>query len=227
MTILVAMVALTASPSPPIPTHRVSPIPTHSVSPIPTHSVSPIPTHSVVPIPAHGVSPIATILVAVVALAVGAAAGAIAASRGARRIPQPPARVVAPQPPARVVAPQPPARVVAPPRADTAALASAQAERAQLVKSCADLADRLRDHQPGLFTVLSRDLQAVGVTMQLPDGEFFSTDRHNPVGIEKTTNPSEDLRVAATTRLGYLDHGVTVRVPDVIIYRCDGVNHAT
>jgi len=63
--------------------------------------------------------------------------------------------------------------------------------------------------------------------MQLPDGEFFSADRHNPVGIEKTTNPSEDLRVATTTRLGYLDHGVTVRVPDVIIYRCDGVDHAT
>lgn len=187
-------------------------------------------------VPASGVSSTITILVAVVALLVGAAAGAIAAIAWLRRTSPPgvrsaarqaPVRSAASLPSAQFSAPQPPVQAPGLLRADTTALASAETERARLVAACADLADRLRDHQPGLFTVLSRDLQAIGVTMQLPDGEFFNADRHNPVGIEKTSNPSEDLRVAATTRLGYLDHGVTVRVPDVIIYRCDGVDHVT
>jgi hypothetical protein len=93
-------------------------------------------------------------------------------------------------------------------------------ERARLVLSCADLADRLRDRQPALYSVLTRDLVAVGVSVQLADGEPFDAERHNPVGTEPTSDPGADLRVAETVRLGVLDHGSLIRVPDVIVYRC-------
>jgi hypothetical protein len=99
------------------------------------------------------------------------------------------------------------------------------AERTRLVASCADLADRLRDRQPALYTVLTRDLTAVGVTVELADGELFDPGRHNPVGTEPTTDPEADLRVAATVRLGYADHGSVVRTPDVIVYRATADGH--
>jgi hypothetical protein len=181
-------------------------------------SPSPSPSHSVV---AHGTSPTVTILVALAALVVGVVAGTAVTFWRTRRSPRRYEPDV-PRPPAPVASPSP-----LPARADPPVLATAQAERARLVEACAELADRLRDHQPGLFTVLSRDLKAVGITIQVPDGEYFSADRHNPVGIEKTSDPGDNMRVAATTRLGYLDHGVAVRVPDVIVYRSDGADHAT
>jgi hypothetical protein len=98
-------------------------------------------------------------------------------------------------------------------------------ERARLVASCADLADRLRDRQPALYTVLTRDLAAVGITVELADGELFDEGRHNPVGTEPTSDPAADLRVAATVRLGYADHGSVVRTPDVIVYRATADGH--
>lgn len=94
-------------------------------------------------------------------------------------------------------------------------------ERARLVQACADLADRLRDRQPGLYAVLARDLEAVGVSMQLADGEPFDVVRHNPVGTEATSDPGRHLRIASTMRVGYFDHGEEVRAPDVIVYRCE------
>jgi hypothetical protein len=189
---------------------------------------SPSPSPSV---SAHGTSPTVTLLIALAALVVGVVAGTVVTLWRSRRsplryepdIPRQPAPVASPRPPTPARA-DPAATLV---RADPPGLATAQAERARLVEACAELADRLRDHQPGLFTVLSRDLKAVGITMQVPDGEYFSADRHNPVGIEKTSDPDDNMRVAATTRLGYTDHGVTVRVPDVIVYRSDGADHAT
>ena len=99
-------------------------------------------------------------------------------------------------------------------------------ERAQLVESCVDLADRLRDHQPALYTVLTRDLAAVGVTFRVPDGEPFDDRRHQAVGTEPTGDPAADMRVATTVRAGYTDHGTEVRVPDVIIYRAAGHGNA-
>ncbi len=99
------------------------------------------------------------------------------------------------------------------------------AERARLVASCADLADRLRDRQPALYTALTRDLAAVGVAVELADGELFEAVRHNPVGTEPTADPAADLRVATTLRLGYADHGSVVRAPDVIVYRTTADGH--
>jgi hypothetical protein len=101
------------------------------------------------------------------------------------------------------------------------------AERTRLVAACVDLADRLRDHQPALYTVLTRSLAEVGVMLRLADGEPFDVDRHNPVGTEATADPGQDLRVAFTIRLGYLDHGIAVRTPDVTIYRCTEAGNAT
>jgi hypothetical protein len=100
------------------------------------------------------------------------------------------------------------------------------AERARLVESCADLADRLREHQPALYTVLTRDLAAVGVTFRIPDGEPFDSQGHRAVDSEATSDQAADMRVAATVRAGYADHGTVVRVPDVIIYRATGNGNA-
>lgn len=99
------------------------------------------------------------------------------------------------------------------------------AERARLVAACADIADRLRDRQPALYNTLTRELAAVGVTVRLADGEPFDAERHNPVGTEPTSDPGADLRVAETVRLGLLDHGSLVRIPDVIVYRCMEDSH--
>jgi hypothetical protein len=98
-------------------------------------------------------------------------------------------------------------------------------ERAQLVAACADLADRLRDRQPALYAVLTRDLAGVGVRLRLADGEPFDAARHNPVGTEPTLDPAADLLVAETVRAGYLDHGSVARVPEVIVYRCREDDH--
>jgi hypothetical protein len=92
-------------------------------------------------------------------------------------------------------------------------------ERDRLVGSCVDLADRLRDRQPALYKALTRDLEAIGVTVRIADSEPFDATRHNAVGTEPASDPGQHLLVAETTRLGYLDHGVQVRVPDVIVYR--------
>jgi len=73
--------------------------------------------------------------------------------------------------------------------------------------------------------VLTRDLAAVGVTVEFADGELFDAVRHNPVGTEPTTDPAADLRVASTVRLGYTDHGSVVRTPDVIVYRTAADGH--
>ena len=109
--------------------------------------------------------------------------------------------------------------------AQSAVSTQSVAERARLVASCADLADRLRDRQPALYTVLTRDLAAVGITVELADGELFDEGRHNPVGTEPTSDPAADLRVAATVRIGYADHGSVVRNPDVIVYRATADGH--
>jgi hypothetical protein len=92
-------------------------------------------------------------------------------------------------------------------------------ERTRLVGACVDLADRLRDRQPALYAALTRELAAIGVTVRIADAEPFDAAEHNAVGTEPAPDPGQHLRVAETTRLGYLDHGVQVRVPDVIVYR--------
>ena len=104
------------------------------------------------------------------------------------------------------------------PSADVGAVARV-AERAQLVLACASLADRLRDRQPALYAVLTRDLASVGVTVRIVDGEPYDVDLYEPVGFEPTTDPAEDLRVAETVRVGVIDHGAVVRPPEVIVYR--------
>jgi len=114
----------------------------------------------------------------------------------------------------------------APGRDQSGAAGPVAAERALLAEACADIADRLRDQQPALYGVLTRNLEEAGITMNSPNGEPFDARRHNPVGTEPTSDPASDLHVAATTRLGYLDHGQLIRSPDVIVYRLAGTSHA-
>jgi hypothetical protein len=95
----------------------------------------------------------------------------------------------------------------------------AETERDLLIAACADLADRLRDRQQALYAALTRDLAAVGVELEAPDGKRFDADRHNAVGTAPAPEAAQDLLIAGTTGLGYRHHGVQVRVPDVIVYR--------
>jgi len=147
----------------------------------------------------------AVVLIALAAFAAGFVAGRGRSNRsfgmlrtaGDRQSPPAPAGPSTPAPAARAAAPA----------------------RARLVASCADLADRLRDRQPALFGELVRGLGAVGVTMDAADGEPFDAEQHNPIGTEPTDDPANDLRVALTVRLGYADHGIAVRSPDVIVFR--------
>jgi adenylylsulfate kinase-like enzyme len=67
--------------------------------------------------------------------------------------------------------------------------------------------------------VLTRDLAAVGVTVRVVDGEPYDAELYEPVGFEPTGDPKADLRVAETVRVGVVDHGTVVRVPEVIVYR--------
>jgi hypothetical protein len=95
----------------------------------------------------------------------------------------------------------------------------ATTERDHLIRTCANVADRLRDRQHALYTVLARDLAVVGVELNAPDGEPFDAGQHNAVGTEPAPGQAQDLLIAETIRLGCRHHGVQVRVPDVIVYR--------
>lgn len=95
-------------------------------------------------------------------------------------------------------------------------------DRRKLVEGLIDLADRLRDRNPGLWRAANRRLEEVGVTAYLPDGEVFDSSRHNAVGHQETPLPVNHLTVASTERAGYLDRGEVLRVPDVIVYRATG-----
>ena len=95
-------------------------------------------------------------------------------------------------------------------------------DRRKLIDGLIDLADRLRDHNPGLWKAANRRLEEVGVTVYLPDGETFDSSRHNAVGYQETSLPVNHLTVASTERTGYLDRGEVLRVPDVIVYRATG-----
>ena len=192
--------------------------------PTPTPTLTPLPTH--LPVPAGGAPVWLPILVGLGALLLGYAAG---------RLPRT-ARMEVSKPPGPGILPDLAGSAGADwTRAErgrswrdqdqdfssgrTCTDSASATERARLVASCADLADRLRERQPALYTVLTRDLEQVGVTVQLAEGEPFDAQRHNPVGTEPTADPAANLRVAATVRLGYRDHGAVVRVPDVIVYR--------
>lgn len=95
----------------------------------------------------------------------------------------------------------------------------AAAERDHLIRTCANVADRLRDRQHALYTVLARDLAVVGVELDAPDGQPFDAGQHNAVGTEPAPRREQDLLIAGTARLGCRHHGARVRVPDVIVYR--------
>jgi hypothetical protein len=156
--------------------------------------------------------------VGVAALLVGAAGG-YAAGRG--WIPLGAGRETAPGAPGAAAADDWAAAEQGRPWAsdESAPADEAARERDRLVGACADLADRLRDRQQALYTVLTRDLAAIGVELEAPDGEPFDAGRHNAVGTEPAPGKEQDLLIAQTTRLGYRHREVQVRVPDVIVYR--------
>lgn len=99
-------------------------------------------------------------------------------------------------------------------------------DRDHLIASLIDLADRLRDHQPGLWKAANRRLEAVGVQAHLADGEPFDPERHRAVGYRATDEARLHLTIAATERVGYTDRGKTLRVPEVIVFRATGDPHA-
>ncbi|MEJ2888563.1 nucleotide exchange factor GrpE [Actinomycetospora aeridis] len=91
-------------------------------------------------------------------------------------------------------------------------------DRAVLVELCIDLADRLRTTAPGLRARVHRGLADVGVVAIEPDGQPFDGTHHDAVDREPTTEPARDRTVASTERAGYLDHGLLLRRPEVVVY---------
>jgi hypothetical protein len=95
-------------------------------------------------------------------------------------------------------------------------------DRGELINSVIDLADRLRDRQPGLWKAANRHLADVGVQAYEADGEAFDPARHHAVGYQETGVARDHLKIASTERCGYSDHGQVLRAPDVIVYRVMG-----
>ena len=99
-----------------------------------------------------------------------------------------------------------------------AAMEARAGEWDRLVMVCVDMADRLRVHDPGLFAVLRRGLEEVGVTLAEVDGERFDRKRHRAVGSEPAGEPGRHMTVAHTQLCGVTDRGRCVRLPAVVVY---------
>ncbi|MCD0451272.1 hypothetical protein LO762_19015 [Actinocorallia sp. API 0066] len=104
-------------------------------------------------------------------------------------------------------------------RAQRPERAAAERERTLLVRALIDLADRLQEHNPGLWRMVNRQLERVGVTVYTPDGERFDPYRHKSLTFRKTDVPEHNETIASTELVGYLDRGAVLREPEVVVYR--------
>lgn len=145
------------------------------------------------------------LLLAVVAMAIGALGGA-AASRfaGQRRTPTP--LPAAPPPTAPGAAAAPPAHTVP------------QPDIGPLVAAVVDVRDKVNSE--ALDDQLGAGLASVGYVTVDPAGQPFDAGAHLAVDRETTTDPALDGVIALSERVGYRDAaGVLVRQPEVVVYR--------
>lgn len=101
----------------------------------------------------------------------------------------------------------------------TGDLDPAALDRDRLVAICLDLADRLRDVDPALWSRLHRQLEDVGVVAVVPDGMPVDDAEVDVVGREDTDAADRDGLVARTEFCGYRDRGRLVRRPQVVVAR--------
>ena len=95
----------------------------------------------------------------------------------------------------------------------------AAAERDAILRACLDLSDWLRDAAPTAWSRLVRDLAAIGVDVQIPDGAPFDAEAHDAVGTQAAADRAQDMTVAETVSSGFTDRGRMLRRPQVVVYR--------
>lgn len=76
-----------------------------------------------------------------------------------------------------------------------------------------------RTMSAGIRARLAEGLEAVGVAVLNPDGEAFDPGRHEAGGTEATVDPARHGLVAETELAGFIDRGVVIRDPVVVVYR--------
>ncbi|GAA4255938.1 nucleotide exchange factor GrpE [Dactylosporangium darangshiense] len=96
-------------------------------------------------------------------------------------------------------------------------------ERDLLVAAMIDIGDRLRDRDPALWKRLNRHLGEVGVECVIVDGQPYDERLHDAVGREPTADPDLQKTVASTERAGYVDRGRVLRLPEVMVFRTEGI----
>jgi GrpE protein len=98
-----------------------------------------------------------------------------------------------------------------------ARLEQAEAERANLVKTCVYVRDRATSK--AIADTLGRALSDVGVSTVAPVGVPFDPAHHEAGGATPTPDPARVGTIAAVEVPGYLDRGVVLRAPVVTVYR--------
>jgi len=141
------------------------------------------------------------------ALAVFVLAGAAAPDQAAA-IPLPP-------PPPAEPAPVETA-VPAPTGGRTAASEEAVLERDALVRTCIDVRDKVTSE--ALRERLGHALASAGVVEIDPVGQPYDKEHHVALETEDTADPALDRVVAGTVTVGYQDHGLVLRAPEVRVY---------
>lgn len=90
-------------------------------------------------------------------------------------------------------------------------------QRAQLIEVCIEVSEQVDSRM--LREQLSDALSEVGVVPYDPSGERFDPKHHESVGRLSTDDPELDGLVGAVQRPGYREGTVTVRFPEVLVWR--------
>lgn len=95
-------------------------------------------------------------------------------------------------------------------------------ERAMLIDGLVDLDQTWGDRFESLREKIRRTLAQVGVDAIIPAaGEPFDAAEHESVGAESTTAEHLHETIVSADAAGYVDRGIVVRQPQVVVYRLD------
>lgn len=93
-------------------------------------------------------------------------------------------------------------------------------DRQRLVTAVIEVRDQIES--PAMREWLRSALADVGVSEVIADGQPFDSRRHQAVDQVATSDPSWNGVVARTDRPGYIDGTISVRLPQVAVYRAGG-----
>lgn len=94
---------------------------------------------------------------------------------------------------------------------------TAEQDRAVLLDLLIYAFDRAKS--AGVQERLANGLEAIGVTVERPDGELFDPARHEVGGVRETDDAELDGTVAETETAGFSDRGSSIREAVVVVYR--------